>query len=54
VETEGQRADGKAILPMLKLVAGKGSTLLVRGRGTDACEAVCALGQLIEMRFGEL
>jgi phosphocarrier protein HPr len=53
VETDGQRADGKAIVPMLELVARQGTTLIVRGRGEDADQAVSALGELIEARFGD-
>jgi len=46
-------ADAKSILGLMALEASKGSELILRARGEDAEEAVQALAQLIEERFGE-
>jgi len=46
-------ADAKSILGLMALEASKGSELILRARGEDAEEAIHALAQLIEERFGE-
>ncbi len=51
VEKDGMRVDGKAVIDLLTLVAGAGSSITVRGRGADAEQAVQALGRLIEEGF---
>jgi len=40
--------DGRSILSLLSLAAGRGTRLSVRAEGPDAAEAVAALGQLLE------
>jgi phosphotransferase system HPr-like phosphotransfer protein len=35
------------------LVASKGTTIVVRGKGPQAADAVAALTKLVEERFGE-
>ena len=42
--------DGRSILSLLSLAAGRGTRLRVRAEGTDAADAVEALGRLIEGR----
>jgi len=53
VEKDGQRANGKSIMGVLMLVAAKGTTVRVRSEGTDASEAMKAIGDLIRNKFGE-
>ena len=42
--------DGRSILSLLSLAAGRGTRLRVRAEGVDAAEAVEALGSLLEGR----
>jgi phosphocarrier protein HPr len=52
--TKGDReVNGKSIMGMLMLVAAKGSRISVRAVGEDAHEAVAALRELVDGRFGE-
>ncbi len=53
VEKDGQVADGKSILDLMMLAAGQGNSITVKANGEDAEEAITALGELIENRFGE-
>lgn len=46
-------ANAKSILSLLKLGAGQGAMLLLRGEGEDAAEALQALAALVEGTFGE-
>ena len=45
--------NGKSIMGVLTLAAGKGTTLLVRTEGMDETQAMDAIQQLIDGRFGE-
>ena len=40
--------DGRSILSLLSLAAGRGTSLRIRAEGDDAVEAVQALGRLLE------
>lgn len=40
--------DGRSILSLLSLAAGRGTALRIRAEGADAAEAVAALGSLLE------
>lgn len=40
--------DGRSILSLLSLAAARGTTLRIRATGSDAAEAVEALGRLLE------
>ena len=42
--------DARSVLSLLSLAAGPGTTLRLRAAGTDAEEAIEALGQLLEDR----
>ena len=53
VEKDGHEVNGKSIMGVLMLVASKGTTIVVRGKGPQAGDAVTALVKLIEDRFGE-
>jgi phosphocarrier protein len=41
--------DGRSILSLLSLAAGRGTKLRIRAEGSDAVAAVEALGRLLEM-----
>ena len=45
--------NGKSIMGVLTLAAGKGTILAVRAEGTDEEQALETIQQLIESRFGE-
>lgn len=53
--TKGGNPDvnGKSILSLLTLMAPKGTTITIRARGERAEDAVTALAQLIDDKFGE-
>ena len=51
VERKGTRANGKSIMSVLSLAAGRGSQLEVSAEGADAREAVAAVVELIENNF---
>ena len=53
VEKDGHEVNGKSIMGVLMLVASKGTTIVVRGKGAQAADAVAALAKLVEDRFGE-
>ena len=53
VAKDGHVSDGKSIMGLLMLAAGKGSLLNVTAHGADAPEAIDALEALIAGRFGE-
>jgi phosphotransferase system HPr (HPr) family protein len=48
-----EAVDAKSILGILTLGAEKGQTLLLRASGDDAEQALAALVQLFEEKFGE-
>ncbi|HSB36972.1 MAG TPA: HPr family phosphocarrier protein [Thermoanaerobaculia bacterium] len=50
---EGDEVDGKSILGLLLLAAGKGTSLLVRADGSDEAAALGAIRDLIARRFDE-
>jgi len=53
VEKDGLVVNGKSIMGILLLVAPRGARIVVRASGDDAEDAMRALAELIEMRFGE-
>lgn len=53
LEKDGQNVNGKSIMGVLMLVASKGTTITIAGKGTQAEQAVAALAQLVDERFGE-
>ena len=53
VEKDGQVVNGKSIMGVLMLVASQGTIITVRARGDDAEEAMAALAELINSKFGE-
>jgi len=53
LEKDGVVANGKSIMGLLMLAAGKGARVLVRATGEDAEEAVEEIAKLVEGKFGE-
>jgi phosphocarrier protein len=49
----GQLVDGKSIMSVMMLAAGKGTVLDIEIEGRDEQEALAALQQLLENRFDE-
>lgn len=49
-----EEVDGKSILGILLLAAGRGSTIRVKADGMDEREAVEAIEKLIDAKFDEL
>jgi phosphocarrier protein len=48
-----ERVNGKSIMGLMMLAAGKGSVLTVIAEGEDSNLALAELEQLISTRFGE-
>ncbi len=46
--------DGRSVLSLLSLAAGRGVQLVVRATGADAEQAVAALGALLERTHAEI
>jgi phosphocarrier protein len=53
VGTESEEVNAKSILGILTLAATKGTPLNVRADGSDETEAVAAIVQLFDDKFGE-
>jgi phosphocarrier protein len=53
VEKDGERVNGKSIMGLMMLAAGKGSVLRVTAEGDDALSVLTELESLIRTRFGE-
>ena len=53
VEKDGERVNGKSIMGLMMLAAGKGSVLRVTAEGNDASNVLTELEVLIQTRFGE-
>lgn len=49
-----EEVDGKSILGILLLAAGRGSTIKLRADGTDEREALDAIENLIDAKFDEV
>ena len=50
---DGQRVNGKSIMGVMMLAASQGSTIEIEVSGEDEAEALAAIEQLINDRFGE-
>ena len=53
VEQDGASASGTSILDLMMLGAAKGDTITISAEGDGAEDAVAALVELVEARFGE-
>lgn len=53
IEKDGRNADGKSIMAMMMLAAGKGTEIIIKANGEDEEFALTAITDLINNRFGE-
>jgi phosphocarrier protein len=53
VTRDAKVMDGKSIMGILLLAAGRGTTITITAEGRDEADAVDALAQLVESGFGE-
>ena len=53
IDKSGEIANGKSILGIMTLSAGKGTKLVISADGEDAAEAVAAIAEMFESGFGE-
>lgn len=53
VEKDDFEVNGKSIMGILMLAAPQGTMIRVRTEGADADEAMSAIGQIINDKFGE-
>ena len=53
IEKDGEQVNGKSILGMLTLAAGRGTKLKLTARGRDAARAVKELEDLVKKKFDE-
>ena len=53
VEKDGSRVCGTSIMGLMMLGAAMGDSITIRAEGEGAEEAVAALAELVEGRFGE-
>jgi phosphocarrier protein len=54
IRKDDEEVDGKSILGILLLAAGRGSTITVRADGEDEREALDAVEKLIDSKFDEV
>ena len=54
VKKGDEEVDGKSILGILLLAAGRGSTIVVKADGPDERDALDAIEKLIEAKFDEV
>ena len=54
IRKSGEEVDGKSILGILLLAAGRGTTITVQTDGADEREALEAIEKLIESKFDEV
>lgn len=53
VTRDGVEVNGKSILGVMMLAAEPGASIVVRAEGPDEADALAALAQLVEDKFGE-
>lgn len=53
LERNGRRVNGKSIMGVMMLAAGKGHNVVLEAEGSDEAEAIAALVALIDDKFGE-
>lgn len=53
IEKDGERVNGKSIMGLMMLAAGKGSKLHIIAEGADADKVVAEIENLVQTRFGE-
>jgi phosphocarrier protein HPr len=53
IEKDGLEVNAKSIMGVMMLAAAKDSTVTLKAEGPDSREALNALGELFENKFGE-
>ena len=53
VTKDGDKVNGKSIIGLLTLAAGRGTKLVIEAEGDDATEAIDAIQSLVEGNFNE-
>lgn len=53
IDRNGRRVNAKSIMGVMMLAASKGSKITLETNGADEAEAMAALTELINNRFGE-
>ncbi len=53
IRHQGRTANGKSIMGIMMLAAGKGATIEVQAEGDDAEQALAAITDLVNNYFGE-
>ena len=53
VEKKGQEVNGKSIMGIMTLAAGKGQKITITADGNDDKKAIKALAKLLKDKFGE-
>lgn len=53
ISKDGLDVDGKSIMGIMMLAAGKGSSVNIRAEGADEVEAIAELERLFKNKFGE-
>ncbi len=53
VSRNDKRINGKSIMGVMMLAAGKGTKILIEAEGEDEVQAIAALEALIKDKFGE-
>ncbi|MDP8262281.1 MAG: HPr family phosphocarrier protein [Candidatus Ancaeobacter aquaticus] len=53
IEKDKEQVNGKSIMGIMMLAAGKGTKIIIRAEGEDADSAVDAIEKLITDKFGE-
>ena len=53
VEHKGRLVNGKSIMGVMMLAASLGAELVIHAQGADSDEAISALIELVQARFGE-
>jgi phosphocarrier protein len=53
VEHKGRMVNGKSIMGVMMLAASLGAELVIHAQGADSEEALTALIELVQARFGE-
>ena len=53
ISKEGRQINGKSIMGVLLLTAGKGTELEIEAIGSDCADLIAAIEALVENKFGE-
>lgn len=53
LEAKGKSADAKSILMLMSMGLSQGTEIVLKAEGEDEADAVAALKELVESKFGE-